>query len=83
MLAPEVKALLEFMNSQPQLPMADVTPALMREGAKAVAGKVEPVYQVVNTLIPIAARDNEPGRNDPLRARIYYPEMLRDMASSR
>jgi acetyl esterase len=74
MLAPEVKALLEFMNSQPQLPMADVTPALMREGAKAVAGKVEPVYQVVNTLIPIAARDNEPGRNDPLRARIYYPE---------
>lgn len=53
--------------------MTDVTPAMMRENTKAVAGRVESVFQVVDTLIPMLARDSEPGQSDPLRARIYYP----------
>jgi acetyl esterase len=74
MLAPEVKALLEFINSQPSFPMSDVTPAVLRESAKTVAGAVEPVFKVENSQITIAASDSEPGQSDPLRVRIYYPE---------
>ena len=74
MLNPEIKALLEFMNSQPQLPISQLTPQIMRAGTKAMTQSVEPVLKTVDMLVPLSAQDNEAGNSDPLPVRLYYPE---------
>lgn len=74
MLAPEVKALLEFMNSQPSVAIADLTPEMMRDRTMPLPENIEAVLKVVDTVIPLVAQDNEVGSSDPLPARIYYPQ---------
>lgn len=77
MLTPEVKVLLGMINNQPQLPLANVTPKMLRDNTVAKSADVEPVFKVKDIHITIAARDSEPGNTEPLRIRVYYPQQAK------
>ncbi|MBQ0795117.1 alpha/beta hydrolase [Zhongshania sp.] len=79
MLAREVKALLEYMRTQPSVALADLTPEMMRAQTLPLSEYSEAVLKVVNTLIPLPAKDNEAGSKDPIGVRLYYPASSADV----
>lgn len=81
MLAAEVETLLGFLNSQPKVPLAELTPEMMRKTTLPLAENVEPVFKLLNTEVPIAALDDEAGNSEPLAVRIYYPHAAENNAS--
>ena len=82
MLAAEVETLLGFLNSQPKVPLAELTPEMMRKTTLPLAENVESVFKVLNTEVPIAALDDEAGNSGPLAVRIYYPLAAEGNAST-
>ncbi|RNL66634.1 alpha/beta hydrolase [Zhongshania marina] len=82
MLAAEVETLLVLLNSQPNVPLAELTPEMMRKTTLPLAENVEPVFKVLNTEVPIAALDDEAGNSEPLAVRIYYPHAAEGNAST-
>lgn len=72
-LDPKFKAMLEIPGMQLGAPPPEVTPDMMREGARALLPPVEPppVYEVRNLEIP--------GPAGPLRARLYHPSVARPL----